>query len=217
MTASLTSAVPGKEQGEHFALPAGKHLYFGFAFECESLALLKQQAQAGQQHLYHAVLRLEDQAPGKGRASLLYTYLQLYAPEEASENFSAAVIRQKREVNGLAYDLAEVFNSEESDSEQNLCLICMSEPPDCILLPCRHMVINIDCAKLIDEKSTHKFECPLCRATVEELIYVNYDRKRDSLLHSQLTPQPSPVQPPQQPALEDLPAIVDRNQPLQTN
>lgn len=192
----------GKEQGEHYLLPAGKHAFFGFGFECESMASLKQRARAGDKHLYHAVLRLEDRTPAKGRSSVLYTYLQLYSSEEASEHFSAAVIRQKREVGGQAYDLAEVFNSEEKESEENLCLICMSEPPDCIVLPCRHMVINLDCAKLIDEKSSHKFECPLCRATVEELIYVNSDRKKQAR---------------QPPLLEDLPRIVDENHPLQTN
>jgi len=239
LTASLTSALAGKEAGEHFQLPPGKHLFFGYAFDCDSLAGFRLQAKERGAHLYHAVLRLEDKAPSKGRSSVLYTYLQLYSMDEAAESFSAVVIRQKREINGLAYDLVEVFNSEEKDTEQNLCLICMSEPPDCILLPCRHMVINIDCAKLIDEKSTHKFECPLCRSSVEELIYVNYDRKKDSQLpNPQLNPKPQTPNPNQnqghphllsqseplqqsqpslQPGLEDLPQIVDQNHPLQTN
>ena len=117
----------------------------------------------------------------------MYTYLEILASEEQNSTLSAAVIRQKREVRGQAYNLVDVFDFKGEKEEDNLCLICLCEPPDCIILPCRHMVVNIDCAKLIDEKKD-KFECPLCRTEAEELIYVNLHsnkvKSKDDLKHT---------------------------------
>ena len=102
----------------------------------------------------------------------MYTYLEIVGQDETGASLTAPVIRQKREVRGQAYDLIDVFDFKGDKGEEQLCLICLSTPPDCIIMPCRHMVVNVECAKLIDEKKD-TFECPLCRTEAEELIYVN--------------------------------------------
>lgn len=109
--------------------------------------------------------------------SVLYTYIDFLFAEDS---ISAVVKRQKREIKGETFDLIDVFNAEEGEGNENLCLICMASEPDCIIMPCRHMVVNIECAQLIDDKKD-KFECPLCRAVGEELIYV---KKKDAPLES---------------------------------
>lgn len=130
-------------------------------------------------HVYPIVIRMVDclsnqesqNKMGSGE-STLYSYIDLLLADDSSKIIQPIVKRQKREVRGQAYDLIDVFNFGGGSSEENLCLICMCDQPDCIIMPCRHMVVNIDCAKLIDEKKD-KFECPLCRTEAEELIYVS--------------------------------------------
>lgn len=76
--------------------------------------------------------------------------------------------------------MIDVFDFKGDKEEEHLCLICLCQPPDCIIMPCRHMVVDVECAKSIDEKKD-TFECPLCRTEAEELIYVN------APVHSQTT------------------------------
>ena len=59
------------------------------------------------------------------------------------------VVKQILWVNGMRYELQEIYgigNSVESDVDGNdpgkECVICLSEPRDTTVLPCRHMVFN---------------------------------------------------------------------------
>lgn len=60
------------------------------------------------------------------------------------------------------------YKLEESHSE-NACIVCMSRQPDCVLLPCRHLVICSFCAdKIYTVESIWK--CPYCRALIENMF-----------------------------------------------
>lgn len=55
---------------------------------------------------------------------------------------SIAVVKQKIQVQGNAYELQEIYGIEQShnDAENSKeCVICMSSPKDTTVLPCRHM------------------------------------------------------------------------------
>lgn len=61
--------------------------------------------------------------------------------------FQVKVIKQILWVNGVRYELRELFgieNSAEAEFDDSSpgkeCVICMSEPKDTAVLPCRHMV-----------------------------------------------------------------------------
>lgn len=59
------------------------------------------------------------------------------------------------------------FEIEESHTE-NSCIICIARQPDCVLLPCRHLVICSFCAeKIYNVESIWK--CPYCRAVIENM------------------------------------------------
>lgn len=62
--------------------------------------------------------------------------------------FKLKVLKQVLWVNGMSYELQEIFgigNSVDGDVDGNdpgkECVICLSEPRDTTVLPCRHMVI----------------------------------------------------------------------------
>ncbi|KAF5752305.1 RING/U-box superfamily protein isoform 1 [Tripterygium wilfordii] len=89
--------------------------------------------------------------------------------------FQAKVIRQilwvdriryeLREIYGIASSAAEEFN--ESDGKE--CVICMTDPKDTAVLPCRHMCMCSECAKALRLQSN---KCPICRQPIEELIEI---------------------------------------------
>jgi E3 ubiquitin-protein ligase MGRN1 len=62
-------------------------------------------------------------------------------------NYQVRVVSQVLWVNGTRYELQEIYgigNSMEGDADANdpgkECVICLSEPRDTTVLPCRHMV-----------------------------------------------------------------------------
>jgi hypothetical protein len=56
------------------------------------------------------------------------------------------------------------------ESGEKECLVCFNSalPIDVVLLPCQHSGMCVDCALLVLRKNPP--ECPICRATVEEII-----------------------------------------------
>lgn len=90
--------------------------------------------------------------------------------------FQVKVIRQILWVDGVRYELREIYgigNSaaegfEDSDPGKE-CVICMSEPKDTAVLPCRHMCMCGECAKELRLQSN---KCPICRQPIEELIEI---------------------------------------------
>jgi len=57
------------------------------------------------------------------------------------------------------FTVNEVYTSEDDD-----CVICLSEEPSVILLPCRHQCVCYDCFSQIDK-------CPVCRSMVQHYIF----------------------------------------------
>ncbi|XP_072960671.1 probable E3 ubiquitin-protein ligase LUL2 [Typha angustifolia] len=96
-----------------------------------------------------------------------------------SETFQAKVIRQILWINGERYELQEIFglvNSAEADftgaDDDDMgkeCVICLSEPRDTAVLPCRHMCMCSECAKALTLQSN---KCPVCRQPVEKLMEI---------------------------------------------
>ncbi|XAR52569.1 hypothetical protein NMG60_11020712 [Bertholletia excelsa] len=103
--------------------------------------------------------------------------------EKNDENhFQVKVIKQILWVDGVCYELREIYginNANETTLSGNdsgkECVICMTEPKDTAVLPCRHMCMCSGCAK---ELSLQCSKCPICRQSIEELleIKVNEDQ-----------------------------------------
>ena len=50
------------------------------------------------------------------------------------------------------------------------CVICLNNPIDTIILPCRHLCLCSDCSLLLRQQDSNR--CPVCRANIERLIRV---------------------------------------------
>ncbi|KAL2508900.1 putative E3 ubiquitin-protein ligase [Forsythia ovata] len=90
-------------------------------------------------------------------------------------SFTVKTIRQILWIDGVRYELREIYGIgnlsqgyNENDSGRN-CVICMTEPKDTAILPCRHMCLCSDCAKTLRLQSNR---CPICRELIEELLEI---------------------------------------------
>ncbi|KAF5191768.1 E3 ubiquitin ligase protein [Thalictrum thalictroides] len=94
--------------------------------------------------------------------------------------FQAKVIKQILWVDGVRYELREIYGiakSEETSFDDSdggkECVICMSEPKDTAVLPCRHMCLCSECAK---ELRLQTNKCPICRQPIEQLIEIRVNK-----------------------------------------
>ncbi|KAK2455027.1 putative E3 ubiquitin-protein ligase log2 [Trifolium repens] len=96
--------------------------------------------------------------------------------EKEKGEFRVKVVKQILWVNGMRYELQEIYGigtSVESDLDGNdpgkECVICLSEPRDTTVLPCRHMCMCSGCAKVLRFQTNR---CPICRQPVERLLEI---------------------------------------------
>ncbi|KAF0892920.1 hypothetical protein E2562_019573 [Oryza meyeriana var. granulata] len=123
---------------------------------------------------------------------------------ERKENggYHVRVVKQILWVNGTRYELQEIYgigNSVEGDTEGNdpgkECVICLSEPRDTTVLPCRHMCMCTECAKVLRYQTNR---CPICRQPVERLLEIKVNKKGEEQQQTPQSPPPPPTAPTQQ-------------------
>lgn len=101
-------------------------------------------------------------------------------------SLAVSVLKQKIWVDGVAYELQEIFGIEhcstgtpledadaDADSGKE-CVVCMSEPRDTTALPCRHLCMCGACARMLRGQSNR---CPICRTPVESLLEIKVAAK----------------------------------------
>jgi len=134
-------------------------------------------------------------AEGAERASEActhYTYISLHrqplSPAGNDEDdkrrapqWSAQIFVQKLQYMGQCFMLHEVFGvtsnlaKAELDSGNSDCVICLSEPRDTAVLPCRHMCFCNYCAGIVRLQCD---KCPVCRQKVVSLLHFKRDQDR---------------------------------------
>ena len=136
--------------GQKFKQPAGTGIDFSTFEESELLKV-------GDMDVYPVAIKADasssdhdesksNETPSSGSSNSQIT--QAVFEKEKGE-FQVKVVKQILWVNGMRYELQEIYgigNSVESDVDGNdpgkECVICLSEPRDTTVLPCRHMVFN---------------------------------------------------------------------------
>eukprot|EP00897_Mesotaenium_endlicherianum_P007154 jgi/Mesen1/6467/ME000033S05747 len=89
-------------------------------------------------------------------------------------------VKQKIWVDGTRYELQEIYGIEQGSAAEGEgggealeagkeCVICLSEPRDTTVLPCRHMCMCSDCAKVLRYQTNR---CPICRQVIERLLEI---------------------------------------------
>ncbi|XP_010543395.1 PREDICTED: probable E3 ubiquitin-protein ligase LOG2 [Tarenaya hassleriana] len=110
----------------------------------------------------------------------------VYKKEKGEINIR--VVNQILWVNGMRYELQEIYgigNSVDGGDEDAAdgndpgkeCVICLSEPRDTTVLPCRHMCMCSGCAKVLRFQTNR---CPICRQPVERLLEIKVNNNNNN-------------------------------------
>lgn len=135
--------------GQKFRQPSGTGFDFSMFEETEFLKV-------GDMDVYPLAVKAEaspvvqDGSEGNPGSGSLNSQITQAVFEKDKGEFHVRVVKQILWVNGMRYDLQEIYgigNSVEGDLDGNdpgkECVICLSEPLDTTVLPCRHMVITL--------------------------------------------------------------------------
>jgi len=98
----------------------------------------------------------------------------------AAGTFTVLPLKQKIQVGSSSYELQEIYGIEGQkaaqaggeggdDANGRECVICMTDPRDTTVLPCRHMCMCSGCAKVLRLQSN---KCPICRTHIESLLQI---------------------------------------------
>ncbi|KAH7573712.1 hypothetical protein JRO89_XS03G0196600 [Xanthoceras sorbifolium] len=179
--ASMPVRIPFKKGlGQKFRQPSGTGIDLGF-FELDDLS--KPSPGEG---VFPLVISAETCLPSPSTEEYLGDPVSNTSPhmqitqavleKNNDELFQVKVIKQILWVEGVRYELREIYGIGSSgtegfdDSEPGKeCVICMTEPKDTAVLPCRHMCMCSECAKALRLQSN---KCPICRQPIQELIEI---------------------------------------------
>eukprot|EP00232_Nephroselmis_pyriformis_P001147 CAMPEP_0182913596 /NCGR_PEP_ID=MMETSP0034_2-20130328/38122_1 /TAXON_ID=156128 /ORGANISM="Nephroselmis pyriformis, Strain CCMP717" /LENGTH=335 /DNA_ID=CAMNT_0025050323 /DNA_START=115 /DNA_END=1118 /DNA_ORIENTATION=+ len=108
------------------------------------------------------------------------TYAKIFAKEDGG--LGVRMLKQKIWVEGVSYELQEIYGiepqstvgGEDGEDMGRECVICMSEPRDTTVLPCRHMCMCAGCAQMLRQQTNR---CPICRNPVESLLEIKVEKK----------------------------------------
>ena len=113
--------------------------------------------------------------PQLGKADCQITYAALI--HCADDTYAIKPIKQKVQVifqefsqlielkkyNGKTYIIHEIYGLESTETDGGRdCVICMTEPRNTTVLPCRHMCLCNSCAEVLRHQSN---KCPICRSS----------------------------------------------------
>lgn len=96
-------------------------------------------------------------------------------------------MKQKIFVDGLCYLLQEIYGIEnknltrpttdEDEDNGSECVICICEPRDTLILPCRHLCLCNSCADSLRYQANN---CPICRAPFRALLQIRAVQKSNT-------------------------------------
>ncbi|PSS33898.1 E3 ubiquitin-protein like [Actinidia chinensis var. chinensis] len=172
--------------GQKFCQPSGTGIDLGF-FELDELS-----RPSSGEDVFPLVISAETFSPSvtaeeqlgdpppSSSSSPHMQITQAVIQKNNDNTFQMRVIRQILWIDEVRYELREIYGIGNSSAESfkdddpgKECVICMTEPKDTAVLPCRHMCMCSECAKALRLQSN---KCPICRQPFEELIEIKIDR-----------------------------------------
>lgn len=165
--ASTTVSFP-KGLGQKFKQPSGTGIDFSALSEAELV-------EANESDVYHVAVKAEASSSESRTPNRQITHAVL---EKDKGEYKAKVVKQILWVNESKYVLQEIYgigntaNSGGGEDETECgkeCVICLTEPRDTTVLPCRHMCMCSGCAKLLRFQTNL---CPICRQPVDKLLEI---------------------------------------------
>lgn len=74
-----------------------------------------------------------------------------------------ALVQQAATADRLRFEAEKAQIQVEATQEAHICLICMVNPWDVVILPCSH---GVYCSKCLEKHRKRKRICPMCNATI---------------------------------------------------
>lgn len=156
----------------------------------------------------HSLMDLEAGSPIPAWVQSQTTYAYLVKEEDGS--WEARTVRQKIWVEGISYELQEIYGIQDiysrdkktapvgtekpkdslasyEDLEGRECTICLSEVRDTTVLPCRHMCMCESCARELQRQQVSK--CPICRDAIESLLHIKRPEQKTIEINPEKTPE----------------------------
>ncbi|WZZ90780.1 hypothetical protein YC2023_119359 [Brassica napus] len=119
---------------------------------------------------------------------LVHKQITLACLEKTDDgSFKVKVMKQILWIEGARYELRELYGIDNStaqdddvasgleDSGDKECVICLTEPKDTAVMPCRHLCLCSDCAKELRFQSN---KCPICRQPFDELLMIKVETQK---------------------------------------
>ncbi|CAI7761143.1 unnamed protein product [Closterium sp. NIES-53] len=193
--ASAAGVVAGLEQT--FSLPPSRLLAFD-GFQDAQLTSTK----TSPSHTYPIVIRIQTALPAdrshdlaaRAQQQTHTTYATLV--KQADSTYGVQVLKQVLWVGGCSYVLHEIFGidgpasspaplhaapgeaADPNGGGANVeCVVCLEDPRDTLVLPCRHLCLCLHCAKALRFQSN---KCPICRSIVQSLLQIKLSAPRDA-------------------------------------
>lgn len=141
--------------------------------------ITKQELPGGATVYPFAVLLEKEQGPGIKFASQT-TFAEI-RKDPSDGSWLVRPLKQKIQIGDASYELQEIYGIELHEkaaeraagngesAEGSECVICMTNPRDTTVLPCRHMCMCASCAKVLRVQSS---KCPVCREQVSSLLQI---------------------------------------------
>ncbi|KAF7098273.1 hypothetical protein CFC21_100026 [Triticum aestivum] len=167
--------------GQEFRQPSGTGIKLSMFEESEL-------TKVGEDHVFPLALKVEVGVPSNqelGREhdaedSKSLAKFAVFVKKDSAE-YGINIVQQILWVNGTRYVLQEIYgignrntadrNVNEDDSGKE-CVVCLTEPRDTTVLPCRHMCLCRECAQTLRFQTN---KCPMCRQPVESLLEIKVD------------------------------------------
>lgn len=118
-------------------------------------------------------------------------------------------LKQKIRVNGMSYELQEIYGidggskpaagsaaassdpgsiaAEEILQSGSECVVCLEQPRDTTVLPCRHMCMCTACA---EEMRLSSNKCPVCRTVVQSMLRIRVGPSASAAVPPPVIPTP---------------------------
>lgn len=117
------------------------------------------------------------------------------AHEDKPTEYSLKILKQRLQVGNDLYDLEDIYGmpTESSGSPDDAehepvtgslagvadhdegedCVICLAEPRNTLVMPCRHMCLCSDCAGMLRQRTN---KCPICRTVAERFLTLKKEK-----------------------------------------
>jgi len=157
-------------------IPGFKHPFLTPATEPLHLAQYRKKMLEAcpEENYYPLVFKLETPVSLKDDpvVSAQYVYCDFVPSPDNESIFEIRHLFTRIQYKGKLYTMEDIYGCElpiDEDEIGHECVICICDPPNTLVLPCRHLCLCEDCANNFRGQSDR---CPICRTQILSMILI---------------------------------------------